>query len=336
MSDHEPCPERYGRMAYRRCGSSGLRLPAISLGLWHNFGQAADDGMSRRIILEAFDHGITHFDLANTYGPPMGSAESRFGSILRKDLAAYRDELVLSSKAGYPAWPGPYGRGGSRKYLVRSCEQSLRRLGTDYLDIFYHHLPDPETPIAESMAALVQLVHEGKVLYAGISNYHPDEALEATRLLAAAGCPFVLNQVRYSLLDRQIEAEQLFDRLADTGIGYICFSPLAQGLLTDKYLEGTIPQGSRPTHSRFLPPDRISPAMVQRLNALDALAHQRGQRLAQMALNWVLRDQRVTAVLIGASSVDQLLENLSALQTAAAFTTDELQAIDALVLDAKS
>jgi len=332
MSDYTPSSQRYAQMQYRTCTNSGLKLPVLSLGLWQNFGAEANDSVTRDIILSAFDHGITHIDLANNYGPPPGSAEERFGRILKHDLAAYRDELVISTKAGYTMGPGPYGEGGSRKYLISSCDQSLKRMGLDYVDIFYHHRPDPDTPVAESMGALAQLVQSGKALYAGISNYHAVDAAKAIHILNELKCPFVLNQVRYSMLDRWVEKEQLLDSIAPLGMGFICFSPLAQGLLTNRYLDGTVPASSRAARSLFLKPEKITPVLVERLNGLNQLAALRGQTLAQMALSWLLKDSRITSVLIGASSTVQLLENLDILGTPGIFSADELETIDRLTM----
>ncbi|PKL10589.1 MAG: L-glyceraldehyde 3-phosphate reductase [Spirochaetae bacterium HGW-Spirochaetae-8] len=332
MTEYIPSPNRYEQMSYRSCGKTGLKLPIISLGLWLNFGDEANDSTTQEIILAAFDRGITHIDLANNYGPPPGAAEARFGKILQDNLRAHRDELVISTKAGYRMWPGPYGDGGSRKYLISSCDQSLKRMGLDYVDVFYHHRQDPETPIAESMGALAQLVKEGKALYAGISNYHPVEAAAAIQVLSELHCPYVLDQVRYSMLDRWVEREQLIDSISPLGMGFICFSPLAQGLLTSRYLEGTIPEGSRPTHSRFLKAEQISAGLVERLNDLNDIARKRGQTLAQMALSWILKDARITSVLIGASSVRQLDENLEIINQPTTFSYEELEAIDRLTL----
>ncbi len=303
---------RYEGMEYRRCGRSGLRLPAISLGLWHNFGgvDAAETG--ERIALRAFDRGITHFDLANNYGPPPGSAELFFGSLLKRHLGPYRDEIVVSTKAGYGMWPGPYGEWGSRKYLVASCDQSLSRMGLDYVDVFYHHRPDPDTPLEETMGALDYLVRSGRALYAGISNYGPDETREAVRILRALGTPCLIHQARYSMLDRGVE-KGLLDVLEREGVGGIWFSPLAQGLLTDRYLDGTIPPGSRASRSVFLKPERLTAAMIGKLNALDGIAKERGESLARLAIKWLLRDARTTSVLVGASSPEQLDESLRAL-----------------------
>ncbi len=323
---------RYEGMRYRNCGGSGLKLPELSLGLWHNFGDDADDAITRDILCRAFDKGITHFDLANNYGPAPGAAESRFGRILGKELNAYRDELVISSKAGYTMWPGPYGDWGSRKYLTASCDQSLKRMGLEYVDIFYHHRPDPNTPLEETMQALADLVRQGKALYVGISNYHPKEAVEAALLLRNLGCPCVLDQVRYSMLDRWVERERLLDAIAPEGVGCICFSPLAQGLLTGRYLDGHVPAGSRAAQNQFLKTDSITPELVSRLNALNDIAKERGQSLSELAISWLLKDPRVTSVLIGASSVAQLEMNLRAVETATPFTQEQLGRIDALTL----
>ena len=309
MDDWQARDGRYGSMTYRRCGSSGLRLPELSLGLWLNFGTQADDASTCSIVLEAFDNGITHFDLANNYGPPPGAAEQRFGTIVANNLRPYRDELVISSKAGYLMWNGPYGEGGSRKHLIASCDQSLKRMGLEYLDIFYHHRPDPATPLEETMGALAQLVRSGKALYAGISNYHPAEAVEAIRILKSVGCPFVLNQVRYSMLDRWVEREHLLTPSARPAWGPSVF-PLAQGLLTDKYLNGNIPAGSRrpmPVFTKGTDHIRVG----AKLNALNDIAVSRGQTLAQMAIACCSR-YPVTSVLIGASSIGQLRQNIEA------------------------
>ena len=321
---------RYETMEYRRAGESGLRLPALSLGLWHNFGREADERAASSMIETAFDRGITHFDLANNYGPPPGSAEERFGAILKDRLAPYRDELVISTKAGYLMWDGPYGEWGSRKHLVASLDQSLKRLGLEYVDIFYHHRPDPNTPLEETAAALSHLVRQGKALYVGISNYKATDAKRAIELLTEAGTPCILNQVRYSLLDRSIEADGLLDAM-NNRVGTVCFSPLAQGLLSSTYLGGSIPQESRATEDRFLKRKTITEEHVQLLNELDAVARKRGQSLSQMAICWLLRDERITSVLIGARSVSQLNENIDALKTNAPFTEEELKAIDGIV-----
>ncbi len=320
-------PNRYDAMTYRRAGRSGLKLPELSLGLWHNFGGQAGGGVARDIVCTAFDHGITHFDLANNYGPPPGAAERRFGKIYADNLKPYRDELIISSKAGYDMWAGPYGNWGSRKYLIASCDQSLKRMGLEYVDIFYHHRPDPDTPLEETMGALVDIVHQGKALYAGISNYKPQEAKRAIDILRSMGCPCVLDQVSYSMLNRWVEETHLLDVLDAEGVGCICFSPLAQGLLTDRYLSGRVPEGSRASEGRFLKPDVLTEQMMANLTSLAAIAKERGQSLSQMAISWLLRDKRVTSVLIGASSVAQLEQNLQAIEKPIALTDDQLQAI---------
>lgn len=323
--------DRYDQMQYRRCGRSGLLLPAISLGCWHNFGDRANQEEARKMLIRAFDLGITHFDLANNYGPPPGSAETNVGRILKKEFAAHRDELILSTKAGYRMWPGPYGEWGSRKYLVASLDQSLKRLGVEYVDIFYSHRPDPETPLEETMAALDQVVRQGKALYAGISSYRGAQTVEAQRLLTARGTPVTIHQPSYSLLNRWVESDLLehTDRL---GIGVIAFCPLAQGLLTGKYLEG-IPADSRAANpDGFLKESAITPPLQAKLRRLNAIATERGQSLAQMALAWVLRDARVTSALIGASRVSQIEENVKALD-AAPFSEEELRRIDAVLAE---
>ena len=322
---YEPSTDRYETMEYRRCGRSGLRLPAVSLGLWQNFGDAVDLDRQRGIILAAFDMGITHIDLANNYGPPPGSAESNFGKILESDLRPFRDELIISTKAGYWMWPGPYGEWGSRKYLLSSLDASLKRMGLDYVDVFYHHRPDPDTPIEESMMALDQAVRSGKALYAGISNYGPEATQEAVRILRHLGTPLLIHQPRYSMFDRRPE-EGLLDVLGEEGVGSIVFSPLAQGLLTNRYLKG-VPEGSRITHSEFLKENQLTETYLERARALDAIATGRGQTLAQLAIQWVLRDERVTSALIGASSVEQLRDNVAALSFPA-LTGDEIAAIE--------
>lgn len=321
---------RYDSMRYRYAGKSGLRLPELSLGLWHNFGAEADDGVCRSILTTAFDLGVTHFDLANNYGPPAGSAEERFGSILKHDLAPYRDELIISSKAGYYMWPGPYGEWGSRKYLISSCDQSLRRMGLDYVDIFYHHRPDPNTPLEETMGALAHLVRQGKALYVGISNYRAEEAVKAIKLLKEMGTPCVLNQVRYSMLDRWVEENDLLNAMGNQA-GTICFSPLAQGLLTSRYLGGNIPEGSRASENRFLKADSITKERVTLLNELNKIATRRSQSLSELAISWLLKDDRITSVLIGASSKAQLLQNLKALDKPSTFSPEELSELDALL-----
>jgi L-glyceraldehyde 3-phosphate reductase len=305
-------PERYDHMRYNRVGRSGLKLPALSLGLWHNFGHDRPWDTQRAIVRRAFDLGITHFDLANNYGPPAGSAEENFGRMLATDLSPYRDELIVSSKAGYDMWPGPYGDFGSRKYLLSSLDQSLGRLGLDYVDIFYSHRPDPETPIEETMGALASAVRQGKALYVGISNYSPEQTRAAAAALAAEGVPLLIHQPRYSMFDRHIE-DGLFPVLEEVGAASIVFSPLAQGLLTDRYLSGDVPADSRAATSRFLSADTISDEYLERVRGLDAIAKERGQSIAQLALSWVLREPLVASALIGASSVAQLEQNVAAL-----------------------
>lgn len=324
---HSPASARYAQSAlYRRCGRSGLKLPALSLGLWHNFGAVNDAANSRALILRAFDLGITHFDLANNYGPPPGSAEETFSRILHTDLAAHRDELVISTKAGYTMWPGPYGDWGSRKYLLSSLDQSLRRLKLDYVDIFYSHRPDPETPLEETMGALAHAVRAGKALYVGLSNYNADQTLRASRLLRELGTPCLIHQPRYHLFERWIESG-LTRVLADEGIGGIAFCPLAQGLLTNRYLAG-IPADSRAGHdARFLKPEHLTAEKLAKIRQLEAVARARGQSLAQLSLAWVLRNPVITSALIGASKVAQIEENVAALQNLA-FTSAELAQID--------
>jgi len=320
-----PAPDRYERMPYRRSGRSGLELPAVSLGLWHNFGHDRPLETSRAIVRRAFDLGITHFDLANNYGPPYGSAEENFGRLLRQDLAPYRDELVISTKAGWDMWPGPYGDLGSRKYLVASLDQSLGRLGLDYVDIFYSHRFDPETPLEETMGALDTAVRQGKALYAGISSYSAPKTREAAAILRDVGTPLLIHQPSYSLLNRWIEPE-LLDVLGELGVGCIVFSPLAQGMLTTKYLDG-IPPGSRASRESTLSPKLLTGQTLAKIRALSDLAAGRGQSLAQLALAWTLRDPRVTSTLVGASSVEQLEENVRALERLD-FDDDELAEID--------
>ena len=320
-----PAPERYDRMVYRRSGRSGLQLPAISLGLWWNFGHDRPLETSRAIVRRAFDLGITHFDLANNYGPPYGSAEENFGAVFRQDLRAYRDELVISTKAGYDMWPGPYGEWGSRKYLLASLDQSLERMGLDYVDIFYSHRFDPETPLEETMGALDSAVRAGKALYAGISSYSAETTREAYAILRELRTPFVIHQPSYSMLNRWIEPD-LLDALGELGIGCIVFSPLAQGMLTDKYLNG-VPEGSRASWPSSLSPDLLTEDALAKIHALNGIAVGRGQTLAQTALAWVLRDRRVTSALIGASSVEQLEDNVRALERLD-FSDDELAEID--------
>ena len=320
--------DRYDKIRYNRCGRSGILLPAISLGLWHNFGFVDKLENGRDILKAAFDHGITHFDLANNYGPPYGSAEENFGQIFKKDFQPYRDELIISSKAGYDMWPGPYGNFGSRKYLISSLDQSLKRMGLDYVDIFYHHRPDPNTPLEETMGALDHIVRQGKALYAGISNYSAEETEKAASILKSLGTPCLIHQPRYHMFDRWIE-DGLLDVLEAQGIGCIVFSPLAQGLLTDKYLKG-IPEGSRAATSIYLQKSDITDEKLEKVKALNDIAQKRNQTLAQMALVWLLRDERVTSVLIGASSVAQLKENLQAME-GSSFAGDELQEIEKIL-----
>ena len=321
-----PSEKRYESMPYNRCGRSGLMLPAISLGLWHNFGGVDPLENCRAMLRAAFDLGITHFDLANNYGPPPGSAEENFGKIFKQDFAAHRDEIIVSSKAGYRMWPGPYGEWGSRKNLLASLDQSLGRMGLEYVDIFYSHRPDPNTPLAETMGALDRAVRSGKALYAGISSYNPEQTREASRILKSLGTPCLIHQPSYSMFNRWIE-DELLDVLGDEGIGCIAFCPLAQGLLTSKYLGG-IPQGSRASKPHgFLKANQITEEKVARILALNEIATARGQSLAQMALSWVLRDERVTTALIGASRVEQISENVAALGSRS-FSADELRKID--------
>ena len=320
---------RYATMTYHRSGNSGLKLPALSLGLWHNFGSNGNYENMKAMCFTAFDHGITHFDLANNYGPEPGSAERNFGRILREELHAYRDELVISTKAGYTMWDGPYGDWGSRKYLLASLDQSLKRMGVDYVDIFYHHRMDPNTPLEESMMALDTAVKSGKALYAGISRYDLEHTRQAMEILKELKCPFIIHETRYSIFDRHIETDGVKSFTAQNGCGIIAFSPLAQGLLTDKYLKG-IPEDSRiKTDGRFLHADQLTPEKLAQITALNELAKNRGQTLAQMALSWVLRDGEVTSVLIGASKPEQILENLEIVGHTS-FTEEELRAIDAI------
>lgn len=319
---------RYNAMPYMRCGQSGLKLPGVSLGLWHNFGDTATMEGMKAMLFTAFDNGITHFDLANNYGPEPGSAEANLGRILKADLRPYRDELIIATKAGYTMWDGPYGDFGSRKYLLASLDQSLRRLGLDYVDIFYHHRMDPETSLEESMGALAQAVHSGKALYVGLSNYNGEQLEKATALLKELRCPFIINQNRYSILDRTIETNGLKDAAVRLGKGIIAFSPLAQGMLSDRYLNG-IPADSRiRTDGRFLKTSNLTEERLAQIRALNAIAQERGQSLAEMALSWVLKDGAVTSVLVGASKPEQILTNIKALQNTS-FTNEELARIDA-------
>ena len=330
--DYVPSPDRYQSMPYRRCGRSGLMLPPISLGLWHNFGDDRPFATQQAICRRAFDVGMTHFDLANNYGPPYGAAEENFGRLLATDFAGHRDELVISTKAGYDMWPGPYGEGGSRKYLLASLDQSLRRMGLDNVDIFYSHRFDPETPLDETMSAVATAVAQGKALYAGISSYSSARTVEAARLLADRGVPLLIHQPSYSMFNRWLEEDGLLDTLEAVGAGCIAFSPLAQGLLTDRYLDG-VPNDSRAATGGALSRDMISEDNLARVRGLAALAEERGQSLAQLALAWALRDPRMTSLVIGASSVAQLEADVAALDNLT-FTDDELAAIDKYATDA--
>ena len=324
---YRPDENRYQTMHYNRCGKSGLKLPTVSLGFWHNFGDTGVYENMRRLCFTAFDHGITHFDLANNYGPEPGSAESNLGKILKENFFAYRDELIISSKAGYEMWPGPYGDGGSRKYLLASLDQSLKRMQLDYVDIFYHHRMDPETPLEEAMSALDQAVKSGKALYAGLSNYDGPTMERACEILNDLKCPFVINQNSYNIFNRTIEQNGLKKMAEEKGKGIISFSPLAQGMLTDRYLNG-IPSDSRVmTDGRFLKKEQFTDEKIGQIRRLNALAAERGESLAQMALKWVIKDQVVTSVLIGASKPEQILENLKVLNSAP-FTEEELKKID--------
>lgn len=323
--------ERYDTMVYNRCGKSGLLLPAVSLGLWHNFGTNADPENMKAMLRTAFDLGITHFDLANNYGPEYGSAETNFGKILKEDFAPYRDEMIISTKAGYDMWPGPYGNWGSRKYLLASLDQSLKRMGLDYVDIFYHHRMDPETPLEETMGALASAVQSGKALYVGLSNYDGPTLEKAEAILRDLKCPFVINQNRYSIFDRTIEKNGLKDTAKKLEKGIIAFSPLAQGLLTDRYLKG-IPEDSRiMTDGRFLKKSALTEEKLVKIRELNGLAAGRGQTLAEMALSWILKDGIVTSVLVGASKPEQILDNIKAIQNTE-FTEEELRKIDELSL----
>lgn len=335
INDHDPLPtylpdsQRYHQMQYRRCGKSGLKLPLLSLGLWHNFGHENNFKNARKILRTAFDQGITHFDLANNYGPPYGSAEDTFGRIFEKDFKPYRDELIISTKAGWDMWPGPYGNWGSRKYLIASLDQSLKRMGVDYVDIFYHHRPDPETPLEETMAALDHIVRQGKALYVGISQYSAEDTRRASDILKALGTPLLIHQPRYSMFDRWVE-NGLLDVLGEKGIGSIAFSPLEQGLLTDKYLKG-IPADSRAAKDgRYLKPEQISGDKLDKISKLNTLAQKRGQSLAQMAIAWLLKDERITTVLVGVSRAEQLTDNVKTLERLN-FTTEELTEIQNII-----
>ena len=326
-----PARDRYTRMTYRKCGNSGLKLPAISLGLWHNFGDDTPHATKRAICQTAFDHGITHFDLANNYGPPAGSAEEAFGQILKTDFNGYRDELIISSKAGYRMWDGPYGEWGSRKYLIASCDQSLKRMGLDYVDIFYSHRFDPDTPLEETMMALDHIVRSGRALYVGISSYNSQRTREAAAILKELGTPCLIHQPSYNMLNRWVEADGLKETLAGLGIGSIAFTPLAQGMLTRKYLGG-IPEGSRAVQGKSLDPAKITPEAVENIRALDAIAQSRGQTLAQMAIAWVLRGGGITTALIGASKPEQVVDCAGAIGNLD-FTADELAQIDRHAVD---
>ena len=320
---------RYSSMSYRRCGRSGLRLPALSIGLWHNFGHTDNLETGRQILRTSFDQGITHFDLANNYGPPYGAAEENFGRLFRQDWAPYRDELIISTKAGWDMWPGPYGNYGSRKYLIASLDQSLRRMGLDYVDIFYHHRPDPETPLEETMGALSHIVKQGKALYVGISQYKPSETARAAALLREMGTPLLIHQPNYSLLNRWVE-DGLLATLEQEGAGAIVFSPLEQGLLTDRYLHG-FPEDSRAVRDgRYLKKDRITPEKLEMIRKLNDIARDRGQSLAQMSIAWLLKDPRVTSVLAGASSPQQVLDNVGALRNLK-FSEEELGRIEGII-----
>ncbi|MFY0652579.1 MAG: aldo/keto reductase [Cyclobacteriaceae bacterium] len=321
-------PSRYDTMNYRRCGQSGLKLSELSLGLWHNFGDVDDLENMKEMITYSFDHGIIHFDLANNYGPPPGSAESNFGKILKRDLMPYRDEMIISSKAGYLMWPGPYGEWGSRKYLLSSLDQSLKRMGLEYVDVFYSHRPDPDTPLEETILALDQAVKQGKTLYVGVSNYESDQLNEAVSIFRELKTPFVIHQPRYSMFVRNVE-NGLLQTLSDHGIGCIPFSPLAQGLLTEKYLKG-IPEGSRATRAHFLKPEHITDEKIAKVLKLQEIAKERGQSVTQLAIAWLLRTDVITSVLIGASSVEQIGENLGALGNTN-FSSEELDRIEVIL-----
>lgn len=329
MTVYSANENRYGSMKYRRCGNSGIRLSEISLGLWHNFGSADSEDNCRQIMRTAFDEGVTHFDLANNYGPPPGSAEETFGRILKKDFLPYRDELIIATKAGYGMWDGPYGDWGSRKYLISSCDQSLKRMGLEYVDIFYHHRPDHNTPLEETMTALDQIVRSGKALYAGISNYSAEQTEKAVKILNKLGTPCLIHQASYSMLNRWTE-DGLLSVLEKTGTGCICFSPLAQGLLTNRYLDGNIPEGSRASKKVFLKPEQLTDELLAKLRKLNALAIKNGRTLARMAIKWILRDERNTSVLLGASSPEQMKENLLSLQDAP-LSAEELRDIEKIL-----
>jgi L-glyceraldehyde 3-phosphate reductase len=325
----QPAVDRYDQMKYRYCGKSGLMLPEISLGLWHNFGHNSDLTLGRKILRRAFDLGICHFDLANNYGPPFGSAEENFGRILKKDFLPFRDELLISSKAGWDMWPGPYGNFGSRKYLIASCDQSLKRMGLEYVDIFYHHRPDPKTPLEETMGALDQLVRQGKALYVGISQYSAEDTSKAYAILKSLGTPLLIHQPRYSMIDRWVE-KGLMDVLGEKGIGSIAFSPLEQGMLTDKYLKG-IPADSRAAKDgRYLKPEQLAPEKLEMIGKLNDIAIGRGQTLAQMAISWLLKDPRITSVLIGVSRPEQLDDNVASVKNSV-FSSEEITQIKTIL-----
>jgi L-glyceraldehyde 3-phosphate reductase len=329
MSNYKASEDRYEKMQYRRCGKSGIKLPLLSLGLWHNFGDHDDFDNARNILRTAFDHGITHFDLANNYGPPYGSAEKNFGKIFAEDFKQYRDELIISTKAGWDMWPGPYGNFGSRKYLIASLDQSLKRMGLDYVDIFYHHRPDPETPLEETMGALDQVVRQGKALYVGISQYSAKDTAKAAEILREQKTPFLIHQPRYNMMDRWVE-DGLLNTLEHEGLGSIVFSPLEQGILTDKYLNG-IPKDSRAaTQGSYLDESQITPEVVNKVQKLNKIAQSRNQSLAQMAVAWLLKDERVTSVLVGVSKISQLEDNIKTLQNLE-FNKSELEKIEEIL-----
>lgn len=326
MESYTAAKDRYEKINYRRCGRSGIKLPLLSLGLWHNFGNTTSFENSRQLLRTAFDHGITHFDLANNYGPPFGSAEENFGKIFNEDFRNYRDELIISTKAGWDMWPGPYGNFGSRKYLIASLDQSLNRMGLEYVDIFYHHRPDPETPLEETMGALDQIVRQGKALYVGVSQYSADQTAKAAEILRRLGTPFLIHQPRYNMLDRWVE-DGLMDTLEKEGLGSIVFSPLEQGILTSKYLGG-IPADSRAAiEGGYLDRNKLTPQLLDQIKELNTIAQERDQSLAQMAIAWLLKDERVTSVLIGASKVSQLENNIGALKNLK-FSKEELERIE--------
>lgn len=329
MESYTAAEDRYEKIEYRRCGKSGIKLPLLSLGLWHNFGNTTSFENSRQILRTAFNNGITHFDLANNYGPPFGSAEINFGKIFKEDFKPYRDELLISTKAGWDMWPGPYGNFGSRKYLIASLDQSLQRMGLDYVDIFYHHRPDPETPLEETMGALDQIVRQGKALYVGVSQYSAGQTLEAAKILRNLGTPFIIHQPRYNMMDRWVE-DGLMDALETEGLGSIVFSPLEQGILTSKYLHG-IPENSRAAiKGGYLDKDKITPRVVQQVKELNKIAENRNQSLAQMAIAWLLKDERVTSVLVGVSRVSQLEDNIAGLKNLR-FDQQELEEIEKIL-----